>query len=99
MERQISVERLYTIADYQNIKFISTLSGIPETVALNEKAMQLLFYNAFIECDIAYKNYMDLRQTMVKDKVTNVLEFLEEERSKTHNQLLEEIKKASEGVK
>ena len=96
MEKDISVERLYTIANYENIKFISTLRCIPEEVAMNPEAVKLLFYGSFLECDLAYKNYLNLRKTMVEEKVTNVVEFLEEERSKTHNQLLEEIKKASE---
>jgi hypothetical protein len=88
MKRTISIERLYTIADYQNIKFTSTLSDIPEEIMQDEDAVGLLYYSQGLECDMAYKRYMQLRDRITREKVTDVLEFLEEERTKTNTQLI-----------
>lgn len=89
MERKISVERLYTIADYQNIKFTSEIDHIPDAHALDNKVVQLLYYGQFIDCDIAYKKYMELREKLAREKVKTVMEVLEEEREKTQAELIE----------
>lgn len=90
MERKISVERLYSLEQYQNIKFTSELNNIPESVALNEEAMDMLYYLQMLSCDIAYKKYMDIREYIAKNK-PSVLEFFEEEHKKANDAVLKKL--------
>src|SRR3989304_6002344 len=92
MERTISVERLYTLAEFQNIKFINTLSNIPNVLANHPKVIAKMYLQQFLECDIAYLEYKKMREQIVKDKVEDVLGHLKQEREQIMNDLYEEIK-------
>lgn len=92
MERTISAERLYTLAEYQNIKFINTLSGIPEDIANNPELVGKLFFQQFLSCDIAYMEYQNMRSKIAKEKIEDVLGYLKEQRESTMKELYEEIK-------
>ncbi len=105
MERTLSVERLFTLGDYKNIKFGNTLTGIPEEIANNDKAIELLFLQQFISCEIAYRRYVEMLEHISEDlsvvrggkKIADpeaVIQFLQEERTKTFSELYDEIKKA-----
>ena len=90
MQRKISVERLYSLEQYQNIKFTSELSDIPEEVALDEQAMDMLYYLQMVSCDLAYKKYMEIREELAKTK-PNVLEFLEAQHKQTNDEVLQKL--------
>jgi CRISPR/Cas system CMR-associated protein Cmr5 small subunit len=96
MNRNLSIERLYQVADFQNIKFSSAINDLPDEIVTNSLAVDLLFYGQSLECDIAYKKYMNLRKRIVEEKVTDVLAFLEEERKANNDELLKSIKQAIE---
>lgn len=89
--RDIGVERLYFIANYQNIKFDSKLHNIPEELANNSEVMDRLYYIQMLSCDIAYKNYMALRDRMEKEKVKSILELLKDERELAQKELNEKF--------
>lgn len=91
MERNLSVERLYTLGDFQNIKFTNTITGIPVELASNERIIALLFLQAGLSCDIAYTEYQRRREALKKEKVTDVLASLKEERENTFMELKSEI--------
>lgn len=96
MERDLSVERLYFLGNYKNIKFGNTLKGIPEELAKNPKVVSLLFADQALTCDIAYRKYHELTERIVDEKITDILSYLETERQKNFAELYEEIKKVQE---
>lgn len=91
MERTLSAERLYSLAEYQNIKFSNVLTGIPEEIAANQKIVELLFLQQAISCDVAYAEYKQMRETIAKEKVGDVLGYLREKREQTYKELAKEI--------
>lgn len=93
MKRSLSAERLYSLAEYQNIKFVNTISEIPEELSRNENIVSKLFLLQSISCDMAYADYKRLREKMKEERVTDVLEFLKEERIQTLKELMIEIEK------
>jgi hypothetical protein len=96
MKRAISVERLYTLAEYQNIKFINTLSEIPEELSNNASVVGKLFLQQYLSCDIAYLEYQKMRAHVAKEKVEDVIGYLKEQRELTMADLYEEIKAVGE---
>lgn len=107
MERSLYTERLYSLGDFKNIKFNNTLTGIPAEIANNPKAIELMFTQQFLSCEIAYRKYYDMMEkiseeyTVVRNgkKIADsqaVLEFLQSEREQTMAELYEEIKKVGE---
>jgi hypothetical protein len=107
MQNKLSVERLYSLGDYKNIKFINELDGIPESFATNPKAMELLFFQQTLACEIAYRKYYEVIDyistslSTVKGGRTVVdaeqaMAYLLEQREQTFAQLYEEIKKTQE---
>lgn len=99
MNRTVYVERLYSLGDFKNIKFSSALTGIPEGLAKNDKIVALLFLQSALSCEIAYRRYFDTVDRISKEKITNVLRYLEDERTKTYYELYQEIQQvgAEEG--
>lgn len=96
MNKQLSVERIFSLGDYQNIKFTDTLTEIPEAILLNPEAVKLIRYLQLVDVEWSYLNYMDLRRKQPKITKTEDLEaaltFVEEERTRTFEQLLHSIK-------
>lgn len=96
MERKLSIERLYSLGNYQNVKFIDEITGIPEHIAINKDAMNLLSYSQILEVEKAYYDYYKLRleklpKGKLEDVITDTIEIIEEEQSRTWEQLLEII--------
>ena len=89
--RDLGVERLYFIANFQNIKISSNLNNLPAELATNPEVIDRLYYVQMLNCDIAYKKYMDLRQKMVAEKTKDILELLREERDNAQKELVEQF--------
>jgi hypothetical protein len=89
--RDIAIERLYFIANYQNIKIDSKINNLPAEIANNPEVIDRLYYVLMLNCDIAYKKYMDLRQKIASDKVKDILEMLKEEREIAQTELNEKF--------
>ena len=107
MERTLLTERLYSLGDFKNIKFNNTLTGIPEEVANNERAIGQMFFLQALSCEIAYRRYYDMIEKINEEFVTvkngrkvadteAVMTFLLEERQQTMKELYEELKKNHE---
>jgi hypothetical protein len=94
MDRALTVERLYYLGDYKNIKFTNSLTDIPENLAKNDKVTSLLFFQNALACEIAYRKYLETIEIMVREK-NDPIPYLEEKREQTLAQLLEEINKVS----
>lgn len=103
MKRDLSVERLYYLGDYKNIKFGSVTKDIPEELALNNRAEELIFLQQFLACEMAYRKYIDMLEKINEDfgivrsgkrivDPEKVAEFLQEQRVQTLKELLAEAK-------
>ena len=91
MTRDLAVERLYFLGDYKNIKFSNVLKDVPDEIAQNDKAVELLYTQQFITVEIAYRKYYELIGKISKQKSEEVQEFLEAQRVQTMKELKEEI--------
>jgi hypothetical protein len=95
VNKTLSAERIYSLGDYQNIKFTDTITEIPEAIALNPTAVQMIRYLQIVDLEWSYINYMNLRAKQPKiikpEDIEQALEFIEEERTRTFERLLNEI--------
>ena len=100
MNKSLAVERIFSLGDYQNIKFTDTLTEIPEAILMNSEAVKLLRYLQLVDIEWAYTHYMDLRRRSPKitkpEDIEAALSFVEEERTKTFEQLLNTIQTTKE---
>ena len=87
MNRDISIERLYTLGDYKNIKFGNVLKDIPEEIAQDDKLVSLLYFQQMLSCEIAYRQYVDLLSKIKNANPDEVMEFLTEQRVQTWQEL------------
>lgn len=93
MERTLYAERLYSLGDFKNIKFSNALTGIPEELASNPRVVELLYVQQFLAIEIAYRRYYNTIDKITREKIVDILEFLEAERTQTFQELSEEIRK------
>lgn len=84
MERTVSVERLYPLGDYKNIKLIDTVSNIPEELFLDKTFMSKLKILQIIDMEILHKKYLRLNETLhTAQSYEDAMTMLEELRSTT----------------
>jgi hypothetical protein len=88
MERSLRSERLYSLKDYNNIKFTDEITGIPERVCLNPELMGELSYLQMIGFELAVRKYAELMKLSGSYELEVIMKYLEEERTQT----LEKIK-------
>jgi hypothetical protein len=100
MNKKISVERLYSLGDFKNIKFYDEISDIPENVALNEKAMSLLHFLQLLEIESSHKKYLRLGAMLPArpEQIDAAIELIENERSRTFVELTAELYKPIEAT-
>lgn len=60
MNKTISVERLYSLGDYQNIKFKSEISNIGEEVLQDPIKVSALELLIIIDMEKNYRTYIDI---------------------------------------
>lgn len=80
MRRAISIERLYFLGDYKNIKVGTSLDDIPEEVASDSKAVGLLLKGLMLDCDMAYQEYREYNERLKVERETDMMEALKEEK-------------------
>lgn len=82
MKRSVKVERLYSLGNYKNIKFVDEITDIDEEKALNPVFMGNLFRALMISCDLRYKEYEKSLEEYVKagyGTTDDVIEALSDE--------------------
>jgi len=94
MNKNISVERLFSLGDFRNIKFVSTVTDIPRDILLNKKGMSLLWYLQLLEIEESRHKYDLLSRKIIDTDHENIAKMIEEERTQTYedfmNSLVEE---------
>jgi hypothetical protein len=83
MERSLRSERLYSLKDYNNIKFTDEISSIPEKVCLNPDLMGELSYLQMIGFELGIRKYAELMKLSQTYDLEVILKYLEEERTQT----------------
>ena len=79
MKRKLSVERLYTLGDYRNIKIINEITDVPEEL------VNLTFQQLTTECDQAYEDYKAMNEE--RKNAEDVREFLKSEKERIAQEL------------
>lgn len=87
MKRTLTTERLFSMGNFANLKFSHTLTEIPEEVALNKSAMQALEYLVLLDVEYDYRRYLMLIESVTKLDPSEILSFIDGERTKTFEQL------------
>jgi hypothetical protein len=90
MERTISIERLYFLGNFKNIKISNTLTDIPEELAMNVEVMELLYRQQLIAVEKAYRDYHEIVKNLPENE-TETLEYLDAERIQNFKDLQEAI--------
>ena len=95
MNKQIAIERIFSLGDYQNIKVTDVITEIPDAVASNPEAIKLLRYLQLVDIEWTYIHYAKLRATEPKlsnlESIETAMSFIEEERTTTFENLLNAI--------
>ena len=87
MNRSLKVERLYSLGDYKNIKFIDEIVDLPENVALDEESVGHVVYLQLLNVEQSFYRYYALAKKIKTLNPEEILGFIEEERVKTLDQL------------
>ena len=78
MKRSVTTTRLYSLGNYQNISFSDTIEDIPESVALDNKAMGLLRSIQLFQIERSYLKYFKLKETTHKISSEEAMELIDE---------------------
>lgn len=79
MERTLSVERLYSLGDYRNIKFGDVIISLPEKAMFNDELVAEIQFYQQLTIERAFRRYMDLASKISTAKAEEVSAFLEAE--------------------
>jgi hypothetical protein len=77
-QRNLSIERLYFLGDFKNIKIGTTLEGLPE-----DAPVRLLLQDLMLSCDIAYQDYKDYNEAIKEARGSDVMDALKKEKDVT----------------
>jgi hypothetical protein len=83
MVRNIGLERLYSLGQYQNIKFTDVLSEFPENIVLNTESINQIRYLQMVGMELAFRKYLKLSNELNKLTIEEAVKYLEEERINT----------------
>jgi len=91
MKKMVSVERLFALGDYQNIKFVNTITEIPEDVLMNPTALEALWYLQLIEIEEAKHKYDLLTRSIIDTSREEISKMLEGERMRTYEEFVKQL--------
>jgi hypothetical protein len=93
MQRSLRIERLFGLGNFSNIKFVDEITEIPESVALNQKAVSLITQLQMLEIERAHARYVLLGKTLpaTPEQIEKTAEILEQARSRVFEEFLAEL--------
>ena len=95
MNKTIAVERTWQFVQYEPLHVSDTITEIPDAIASNPEAIKLLRYLQLVDIEWTYLRYMNLRlqepKLLTAAAVKEAMEFIEEERTTTFENLLNAI--------
>lgn len=83
MNRTLSVERTYALAQYQNIKLYDSISDLPEEVLANTELVNKIRYLQLLQLEVDYRNYLKLVEMTSQYDTSTIFQVLEEEKINT----------------
>lgn len=86
MQKNLKVERLYSLGDYKSIRISDEIIEIPDEFVLKEEVLESLRYLQFITIEIAYRRYLTLAkkaQTFTSEQINEAIGYLEQEKLTT----------------
>lgn len=89
------------MGQFNNVELEDSLFEIPEHVSLNPKARGLLYYLMILEAEKAHKRYLALykRFPANMEQIDQTAEIIEQERSRTFQEFMDELNKELEPKK
>lgn len=96
MSKTISVERLYTLGDYKNIKLGDTITDIPDNLAIDKNVIDSLRFIQFLDLELAYRKYLKLAEKFQGKSIEDAIDLIEDLRVNEFNVLRELLTKDEE---
>lgn len=102
MNRNLKVKRLWSMGQFSNVELSDEITDIPENIAINPKAIALIYNMMVLQMESTYVNYLAIYKdnpVMVKafpqiiDFFREIQVAVENEKTKTFDQLMEELNK------
>ena len=99
MQRSLRIERLFGLGNYSNIKFVDEITEIPESVALNQKAVSLITQLQMLEIERAHARYILMERNFpaTPEQIEKTAEILEQERSRVFEEFVVELQSIRSG--
>ena len=100
MNETLRVKRLWSMGQFSNVELETTLSEIPEKVALKPRAVELLYNLMTLQLEAAHKEYLQLYKNhpvLIKifpeivDYLDEALLAIREEKTQTFDELMKEL--------
>ncbi len=83
MERNLSVERTYSLGQYQNIKLFDSIGELPEEVITNPELVKNIRQLQLVQLELDYRNYIKLAEKLHPHGIDEAMAILEEIRVNT----------------
>ena len=78
MKRKISLERLYSLGDYKNIKFSEEVSEIPDELVNNEQFITILTNLMLLRIEQNYNKYIKLMESTRGKSIEDAISLIED---------------------
>jgi hypothetical protein len=87
MERKISIERLYSLGNYKNIKLGNVIDGIPQELWVRPEVMGSLQFLLMLAVEVDFRRYQKLNQEIGGLSLEESLEKLSDMRDDTYREI------------
>jgi len=89
MDRSLSVERTYSLGQYQNIKLFDSIGNLPEEVIFNSELINEIRFLQLVQLETHFREYVKLYEKLHTMNTEEARGYLEEIKLNT----LDEIEK------
>lgn len=87
MERTTSIERLYSLGNYKNIKLGNVIDNIPQGLWMRPEVMGSLSYLLMLSVETDFRRYQKLNQEIGGMSLEESLEKLSDMRDDTYREI------------
>ncbi len=88
MERTLTLKRIFSMGQYQNLEVTDSITGIPNELALSEDFIASLSLYQLLRLEVRFQRYLELRSKTNKLSPEDAIKLIEDDISQT----LEEVK-------
>lgn len=92
MKREIGTERLYSLGDFKNIKFMDIIVDVPQEFVVNSDMVNEVRFLQLVSIELAFRRYMKLMEEVPLawgQKSIEALEKIRQDTIKTITSILE----------